>query len=208
LVFRTRQNHISIVKGELDSMKDKLKVPLSVMSRGRRRLTVLHSCFSLFWLLNQSLIIMAPTTRTRGVQIIAASAAPTVSIAPKQRGKAPPKTPLKSSLVDSGAASEDVAARKRRKVEVKAEPPPRPPIDYSGLQYRPSTLPVEPNFSVQEAQDRLIRFDPRFKGLFDSMPCRPFVEPFEALDPYRTLTTSIVGQQVSHGTKKAADKAG
>ena len=45
--------------------------------------------------------------------------------------------------------------------------------------------------------DHLIHFDPRFKGLFDAMKCRPFVEPFEALDPYRTLTTSIVGQQVS-----------
>jgi DNA-3-methyladenine glycosylase II len=45
--------------------------------------------------------------------------------------------------------------------------------------------------------DHLIQFDPRFKGLFNAMKCRPFVEPFEALDPYRTLTTSIVGQQVS-----------
>jgi DNA-3-methyladenine glycosylase II len=58
-------------------------------------------------------------------------------------------------------------------------------------------LPVEPQFDVQAAMNHLIQFDPRFKGLFDAMKCRPFVEPFEALDPYRTLTTSIVGQQVS-----------
>lgn len=45
--------------------------------------------------------------------------------------------------------------------------------------------------------DHLCQSDPRFKGLFEAMKCRPFVEPFEALDPYRTLTTSIVGQQVS-----------
>jgi DNA-3-methyladenine glycosylase II len=65
-------------------------------------------------------------------------------------------------------------------------------------------LPVEPQFNVPEAMSHLVRFDPRFKGLFEAMKCRPFVEPFEALDPYRTLTTSIVGQQASH-TDKCGD---
>lgn len=141
---------------------------------------------------------MAPTTRTRtaGATIVAGPARNVKEIT-KPRIKVPPKTSHRSSLADG--SSENVDARKRRKVEVKVEEPPvsRPPIDYSGLRYKPSILPVEPKFSVKDAQDQLIRFDPRFKGLFDAMPCRPFVEPFHALDPYRTLTTSIVGQQVS-----------
>jgi DNA-3-methyladenine glycosylase II len=138
---------------------------------------------------------MPATTRTRGARkAIVATAAPAglVPKVAKPRSKPPPKAQVSLSI-DS---SED-ASRKRRKVEVKTESIPRPPIDYTGRHYQPSMLPVEPQFDVPEAMSHLIRFDPRFKGLFEAMKCRPFVEPFEALDPYRTLTTSIVGQQAS-----------
>lgn len=143
---------------------------------------------------------MAPTMRTRAARTaVAASGVPS--------GPAPqvvkPRTEAVKTEQDSSSSDPTggVAARKRRKVEVKTEDKleaaPRPPIDYTGRHYQPSTLPVEPQFSVPDAMCHLIRFDPRFKGLFEAMKCRPFVEPFEALDPYRTLTTSIVGQQVS-----------
>lgn len=107
-------------------------------------------------------------------------------------------------LIDSRAAVEEQAARKRRKVQpqIKEEPlvdlVQHPTVRHNGpSHYRPSTLPVEPKFSVQAAMDHLMAFDPRFRGLFNAMKCRPFVEPFQAVDPFRTLATSIIGQQVS-----------
>jgi DNA-3-methyladenine glycosylase II len=111
----------------------------------------------------------------------------------------PTKSPKKAPVVNPQAAVEDESSRKRRKVapkEPKPSPIPRSPIDLENAIYEPSKLPVEPQFNVQDAMNHLTSFDPRFRGLFDAMKCRPFVEPFEALDPYRTLTTSIVGQQV------------
>jgi DNA-3-methyladenine glycosylase II len=124
------------------------------------------------------------------------------SMAPTKPYKAasgpPTKSPKKAPLVNPQAV-EDESSRKRRKVapkEPKPPPIPRSPIDLESAIYEPSKLPVEPQFNVQDAMNHLTSFDPRFRGLFDAMKCRPFVEPFEALDPYRTLTTSIVGQQV------------
>lgn len=119
------------------------------------------------------------------------------------------KTLEKSLLIDSRAAVEESAARKRRKVEPKPKQPKleakpavsagQAPLTTNGdaqVHYKPSVLPVEPKFSVQSAMNHLCAFDPRFKGLFAAMKCRPFVEPFQAVDPFRTLATSIVGQQV------------
>ena len=140
---------------------------------------------------------MPPTTRPRlpkpAKEVAAQAGTPR-----KQTAAAQP--PKKTLLVDSTAAKEE-SPTKRRKVstkEPKPSPPVRPPIDLSKTHYKPSMLPVEPNFSVQAAMDHLCQFDPRFKGIFEAMKCRPFDYngPFEALDPYRTLTTSIVGQQV------------
>lgn len=115
------------------------------------------------------------------------------------------KPAQKSMIIDSRAAVEESAARKRRKLQpaTKAKPSSavtnQASINNEGApsHYQPSTLPVEPKFNVQAAMDHLIGFDPRFRGLFDAMKCRPFVEPLQALDPFRTLTTSIVGQQAS-----------
>jgi DNA-3-methyladenine glycosylase II len=33
--------------------------------------------------------------------------------------------------------------------------------------------------------------------MFTHLPCRPFHPPLEEIDPFRTLVTSIIGQQVS-----------
>jgi DNA-3-methyladenine glycosylase II len=158
----------------------------------------LHSdLISLSFILNQSPVEMPPTTRKRLPKPV--TAAVVQAATPKKRASTA-KTVENGAAKDPQAAAEESPATKRRKVtpkEPKAAPPPRPPIDLSQVHYKPSILPVEPKFSVQAAMDHLIQFDPRFKGLFNAMKCRPFVEPFEALDPYRTLTTSIVGQQVS-----------
>jgi len=144
---------------------------------------------------------MPATTRARIAKpVLEAVAKPPVSTPTKRRNAstdAARKVPSQSTSAESVAV--EPKPSKRRKTTPKTPKPAselRPPIDLSKVHYQPSTLPVEPQFNVRDAMDHLIRFDPRFKGLFDAMKCRPFVEPFEALDPYRTLTTSIVGQQV------------
>lgn len=33
--------------------------------------------------------------------------------------------------------------------------------------------------------------------MFKHLPCKPFQPPYTAIDPFKTLVTSIIGQQVS-----------
>lgn len=164
-------------------------------------ITPIHSTFYSTHSIQLHSDSMPATTRTRIAKpVLEAVAKSPVSTPTKRRNAstdATKKVPSQSTSAESVAV--ELTPSKRRKTTPKTPKPapePRPPIDLSKVHYRPSTLPVEPQFNVQDAMDHLIRFDPRFKGLFDAMKCRPFVEPFEALDPYRTLTTSIVGQQV------------
>ncbi|WWC89177.1 uncharacterized protein L201_004095 [Kwoniella dendrophila CBS 6074] len=57
-------------------------------------------------------------------------------------------------------------------------------------------LPPTLSFSLRDAITHLSKVDPRFTLFFEHLPCRPFVH-LEAIDPFRTLVTSIIGQQVS-----------
>ncbi|KAH8119591.1 DNA glycosylase [Phellopilus nigrolimitatus] len=69
-----------------------------------------------------------------------------------------------------------------------------PPVD--GTLSVPALLPAVLSFSFDDARKHLIDADPRFDDLFSKMKCRPF-EHLERVDPFRTLTTSILGQQIS-----------
>ncbi|THH07981.1 hypothetical protein EW145_g3020 [Phellinidium pouzarii] len=60
----------------------------------------------------------------------------------------------------------------------------------------PAPLPAVLTFSFADAKQHLIDADPRFEDLFSKMKCRPF-EHLESVDPFRTLATSILGQQIS-----------
>jgi len=42
--------------------------------------------------------------------------------------------------------------------------------------------------------------------MFHHLSCRPFQPPYTAVDPYKTLVTSIIGQQVSWMAAKAINK--
>lgn len=57
-------------------------------------------------------------------------------------------------------------------------------------------LPAALCFSFEAAREHLINADSRFRDIFDKLPCRPF-QHLEKVDPFRTLTTSILGQQIS-----------
>ncbi|KAF9478600.1 DNA glycosylase [Pholiota conissans] len=57
-------------------------------------------------------------------------------------------------------------------------------------------VPATLAFNFEEAKKHLINVDYRFEDLFSKMKCRPF-EHLEQVHPFRALTTSILGQQIS-----------
>ncbi|WRT66516.1 uncharacterized protein IL334_003475 [Kwoniella shivajii] len=57
-------------------------------------------------------------------------------------------------------------------------------------------IPPTLSFSLPNAISHLTKVDPRFAQFFTHLPCQPFVH-LEAVDPFQTLVTSIIGQQVS-----------
>ncbi|KAF8513023.1 DNA glycosylase [Hysterangium stoloniferum] len=70
---------------------------------------------------------------------------------------------------------------------------PAPPLQkFESAELLPATL----TFSFDAAKQHLIKSDSRFADMFEKIPCRPF-EHLERVDPFRTLVTSILGQQIS-----------
>ncbi|KAI0341982.1 DNA glycosylase [Trametopsis cervina] len=57
-------------------------------------------------------------------------------------------------------------------------------------------VPAVLTFSFEDAKRHIINADGRFEDIFNRMPCKPF-EHLEQVDPFRTLTHSILGQQIS-----------
>ncbi|KAG8764157.1 GTPase-activating protein [Ceratobasidium sp. 423] len=62
--------------------------------------------------------------------------------------------------------------------------------------YDPVLIPATLTFSFEQAKEHLIKADGRFEGIFRELKCRPF-EQLELVDPFQTLVTSILGQQIS-----------
>lgn len=72
--------------------------------------------------------------------------------------------------------------------------------DTSSPAASPSLVLLHPalKFSYAESKAHLISLDPRWDVLMNSMPCGPFEgEQTDPFDPFKSLVTSIVGQQVS-----------
>ncbi|KAI0076123.1 hypothetical protein K474DRAFT_1663375 [Panus rudis PR-1116 ss-1] len=63
-------------------------------------------------------------------------------------------------------------------------------------------LPAELTFSFEEAKQHLISQDKRFEALFSRLKCKPF-ERLERVDPFSTLASSILGQQISWKAARA-----
>jgi len=81
------------------------------------------------------------------------------------------------------------------------------PYNYTGPNvYTPTLLPPTLSFSLPDAISHLTTHDPRFQSFFDHIPCQPFQPPLEAIDPFKTLVTSIIGQQVSWMAARAINK--
>lgn len=87
---------------------------------------------------------------------------------------------------------------KRRKTGQKSPPAAVPARVLIPLGDAPTPLlPAALIFDVPQAIAHLSETDPRFGRMFDTLPCKPFQPPLEAIDPFKTLVTSIIGQQVS-----------
>ncbi|KAF8503093.1 DNA glycosylase [Gautieria morchelliformis] len=122
-----------------------------------------------------------------------------------------------STVVSASAAAKPRPSRSRQKSKRTieeadaSEPSPSPQIVKKARVTAPSTvvatqalpssetnqvLPAVLGFSFEAAKQHLINADARFEGIFKQLPCRPF-EQLERVDPFRTLVTSILGQQIS-----------
>jgi hypothetical protein len=76
----------------------------------------------------------------------------------------------------------------------------------SELPGKPQLLPANIPFSLSAAKSHLIAHDPRFHSIFTHLPCKPFEPPYTPIDPFQTLVTSIIGQQVSWMAARAITK--
>ena len=113
-----------------------------------------------------------------------------------------------STSIDTACeATTDLRPIKRRKLV----PPPKsestvPQIVPLAHVYDPSLLPPKLSFSLPTAIAHLSAHDSRFRLLFRHLSCTPFQPPYAAIDPFKTLVTSIIGQQVSWMAARAINK--
>ncbi|EMD37811.1 hypothetical protein CERSUDRAFT_114463 [Gelatoporia subvermispora B] len=99
---------------------------------------------------------------------------------------APVKKPRKKTTAKPADAAPPAPAQSVAKAVVPAIPLGEPA----------ALVPAVLTFSFEDAKKHLISVDRRFKDIFDRLKCRPF-EHLERVDPFRTLTDSILGQQIS-----------
>lgn len=95
---------------------------------------------------------------------------------------------------------------KRRKVFRPSSPESLSPPYRAAIAYEPSLLPPVLSFSLSDAMSHLSAHDPRFRLMFRHLSCKPFQPPYIAIDPFKTLVTSIIGQQVSWMAARAINK--
>ncbi|KZV73321.1 DNA glycosylase [Peniophora sp. CONT] len=155
------------------------------------RLTALKRTF------RQTRIFNMPTTRSasRGTVSTVAPEAP-APVAAKPRST---KRKASETVVDTEAKSPKKRATKTTKAKVDSAPAPSavgfeiPPVgDAPELELLPAKL----TFSFEEAKTHLIESDSRFAEVFTRQMCKPF-EKLDRVEPFKTLTSSILGQQIS-----------
>ncbi|KAJ3529786.1 hypothetical protein NM688_g7806 [Phlebia brevispora] len=143
---------------------------------------------------------------TRSASRVATAAVEALNIADDPTPPAVPvKAPRKTNSTKRKATAPTPKAtttRKRSRTEDKAANPipaavvPRVPVVPPRDATPPVLVPAQLTFSFEDAKQHLIDADSRFEDIFARMKCRPF-EHLEQVDPFRTLTHSILGQQIS-----------
>lgn len=174
----------------------------------------------------QSPPMLTRITRARsGAKPVTVTSPPVASPRPKRRNASASATstvlatPVESTIIASVDTAIQPPAKSKLKSEPEAEVKPKrrkvqpksaaasqtaPPTSEGPTRIliplgdsAPSLLPATLSFPLPHAVSHLSTIDPRFAGMFTHLPCRPFHPPLEEIDPFRTLVTSIIGQQVS-----------
>ncbi|KAL1735573.1 DNA glycosylase [Schizophyllum commune] len=133
-----------------------------------------------------------PTTRSQSRGTPSSTSAPTkrkaddAEAAPASKAKKPRSTKAKPTTPRVAADAESS--------ETQLVPPPPPPTIPGSEPEK--ILPAILTFDYAEAKRHLISVDSRFEELFERLPCKPY-EHLETVHPFRALTMSILGQQIS-----------
>lgn len=123
----------------------------------------------------------------------------------KRQAQATPSTPSPRKRNQASTTTPSSTSKRQRtgtqnSPQANASPiKPLPHFDLVPASSDPGrVIPGTLSFSYSKAKAHLSAIDPRFKLIFETVPCRPF-EPdhLESVDPFRSLCTSIIGQQVS-----------
>ncbi|CAE6444606.1 unnamed protein product [Rhizoctonia solani] len=111
----------------------------------------------------------------------------------------PATLPRRKRATASGRSGSPTPSKRPTPVSRKPSglPPVLPELPlYIEPPYDPVLIPAKLTFSFEEAKTHLIKADGRFESIFRELKCRPF-EQLEPVDPFQTLVTSILGQQIS-----------
>ncbi|CUA66632.1 DNA-3-methyladenine glycosylase II [Rhizoctonia solani] len=111
----------------------------------------------------------------------------------------PATLPRRNKSTTTGRSGSPTPARRPAPVSRKPSGPPPQLPDlplFVEAPYDPVLIPATLTFSFEKAKNHLIKADARFERIFDELKCRPF-EQLEPIDPFQTLVTSILGQQIS-----------
>ncbi|KAG8953430.1 hypothetical protein FRC04_002272 [Tulasnella sp. 424] len=122
---------------------------------------------------------------------------PTPSLKRKKslkEGEANPAPAKKKSAVstskkdpDAGSDDQNSGSPSSSAATVENNSGPAPKVD---------VIPATLSFDFAEAKRHLINADSRFEKLFSKLTCRPY-EELAAVEPFQTLASSILGQQIS-----------
>ncbi|GAA5946654.1 hypothetical protein JCM3765_000333 [Sporobolomyces pararoseus] len=122
---------------------------------------------------------------------------PPSSPASKRTAPAPPTTPTKKRKTATPSAPESPYVPPTPRTEqaiadsVKAQ-------EEKGEEEGTVLLHPELKFKYSDAREHLIKSDKRWEGVMDALPCKPFEgEQNEPFNPFKSLVSSILGQQVS-----------
>ncbi|KII92390.1 hypothetical protein PLICRDRAFT_37164 [Plicaturopsis crispa FD-325 SS-3] len=135
---------------------------------------------------------------TRSASRSAAPSAPTTPKPVKTKRKAPSdEEPTKASESATKPAAKRVRSNAAAKpVQVQVAPPAIASNGNSNVAESETFVPAVLTFSFKDAKEHLIEADHRFEEIFRKMTCKPF-EQLEIVHPFRALTVSILGQQIS-----------
>ncbi|KAG8979567.1 hypothetical protein FRB90_008062 [Tulasnella sp. 427] len=145
---------------------------------------------------------MASTGRTtraanRALATSATVPAPSTSLKRKKSLKdveeqaAPTRKKSAISITKKTAADSANEAKKSTHVAADA-----PVVANAGATSKPDVIPATLSFNFAEAKRHLISADSRFEKLFRKLKCKPY-EELDLVEPFRTLASSILGQQIS-----------